>query len=99
MSGAQSRHCSFPDSSQGDERPRRALNHALIDDDFTQRRTHMKTRRLGESGPDVSTLGLGCMGLSHGYGPATDKQQGIALIRAAVDRGVTFFDTAQVYGP
>lgn len=59
----------------------------------------MKTRQLGQSGLNVSSLGLGCMGLSHGYGPATDKQQAIALIRAAVDQGVTFFDTAEVYGP
>ncbi len=47
----------------------------------------------------MSALGLGCMGLSFGYGPATERGQGIALIRAAVERGVTFFDTAQVYGP
>jgi aryl-alcohol dehydrogenase-like predicted oxidoreductase len=59
----------------------------------------MQTRRLGQSGLEVSSLGLGCMGLSHGYGPATDKQQAISLIRAAVDQGVTFFDTAEVYGP
>ncbi|MDH1088294.1 aldo/keto reductase [Pantoea brenneri] len=59
----------------------------------------MQTRKLGQSGLEVSSLGLGCMGLSHGYGPATDKQQAIALIRAAVDQGVTFFDTAEVYGP
>lgn len=59
----------------------------------------MQTRTLGNSGLAVSALGLGCMGLSYGYGPATDKQQAIALIRAAVDRGVTFFDTAEVYGP
>ena len=59
----------------------------------------MKTRRLGNSGLEVSAFGLGCMGLSHGYGPATDRPQAIALIRAAVDRGVTFFDTAEVYGP
>jgi len=59
----------------------------------------MQKRRLGNSHLEVSALGLGCMGLSFGYGPATDKQQGIALIRAAVDRGVTFFDTAEVYGP
>ena len=58
----------------------------------------MQTRRLGD-GLDVSALGLGCMGLSFGYGPPTDRQQAIALIRAAVERGVTFFDTAQVYGP
>src|SRR5256885_2566736 len=59
----------------------------------------MKKRKLGKSGLEVSALGLGCMGLSHGYGPAADKPQAIALIRAAVERGVTFFDTAQVYGP
>jgi len=59
----------------------------------------MQKRRLGNSNLEVSTLGLGCMGLSHGYGPATDKQAAVALIRAAVDRGVTFFDTAQIYGP
>ncbi len=59
----------------------------------------MKSRQLGRSGLHVSALGLGCMGLSHGYGPATDRQQAISLIRAAVERGVTFFDTAEVYGP
>lgn len=59
----------------------------------------MDKRHLGTSGLSVSTLGLGCMGLSHGYGPAVDKNAGIALIRAAVERGVTFFDTAEVYGP
>src|SRR5437762_5870137 len=59
----------------------------------------METRKLGKSGLQVSVLGLGCMGLSFGYGPAVDKQQGITLIRAAVERGITFFDTAEVYGP
>src|SRR3954462_12629340 len=59
----------------------------------------MQTRQLGTSGLEVSALGLGCMGLSYGYGPAVDRQHGISLIRAAVDRGVTFFDTAEVYGP
>ncbi len=59
----------------------------------------MQKRTLGSSGLAVSALGLGCMGLSHAMGPATDKQQAIALIRSAVERGVTFFDTAQVYGP
>ncbi|MFP3606479.1 aldo/keto reductase [Paraburkholderia sp. SIMBA_053] len=59
----------------------------------------MKTRKLGNSQLEVSAIGFGCMGLSHGYGPATDRQAAIALIRAAVDRGVTFFDTAEVYGP
>jgi aryl-alcohol dehydrogenase-like predicted oxidoreductase len=59
----------------------------------------MQKRKLGNSGLEVSALGLGCMGLSFGYGPATDTQTGIALIRAAVERGVTFFDTAEVYGP
>ncbi|MDY1449036.1 aldo/keto reductase [Pseudomonas aeruginosa] len=59
----------------------------------------MQKRTLGNSTLEVSALGLGCMGLSHGYGPATDTGQAVALIRAAVDRGVTFFDTAEVYGP
>jgi aryl-alcohol dehydrogenase-like predicted oxidoreductase len=59
----------------------------------------MQKRKLGKSNLEVSALGLGCMGLSFGLGPAVDKQQGIALIRAAVERGVTFFDTAEVYGP
>src|SRR5437879_9557396 len=59
----------------------------------------MRKRRLGKSNLEVSAMGLGCMGLSFGYGPAVDKQQGISLIRAAVERGVTFFDTAEVYGP
>jgi aryl-alcohol dehydrogenase-like predicted oxidoreductase len=59
----------------------------------------MQKRQLGKSGLEVSALGLGCMGLSFGLGPALERSQGIALIRAAVDRGVTFFDTAEVYGP
>ena len=59
----------------------------------------MQQRQLGKDGLTVSALGLGCMGLSYGYGPATDKQQAIALIREAVERGVTFFDTAEIYGP
>jgi aryl-alcohol dehydrogenase-like predicted oxidoreductase len=59
----------------------------------------MNKRTLGSSGLEVSEIGLGCMGLSHGYGPAVGQQDGIALIRAAVDLGITFFDTAQVYGP
>ena len=59
----------------------------------------MEKRILGKSSLEVSAIGLGCMGLSFGYGPAVDKQTGINLIRAAVERGVTFFDTAEVYGP
>jgi aryl-alcohol dehydrogenase-like predicted oxidoreductase len=59
----------------------------------------MQKRNLGKSNLEVSAIGLGCMGLSFGYGPAVDKQHGISLIRAAVERGVTFFDTAEVYGP
>lgn len=59
----------------------------------------MHKRTLGTSSLEVSSLGLGCMGLSHGYGPATDTQQAISLIRSAVDLGVTFFDTAEFYGP
>ena len=59
----------------------------------------IQKRKLGKSNLEVSAIGLGCMGLSFGLGPAVDKQEGIKLIRAAVDRGVTFFDTAEVYGP
>ena len=59
----------------------------------------MQKRKLGKSNLEVSEIGLGCMGLSFGLGPAVDKQEGISLIRAAVERGVTFFDTAEVYGP
>jgi pyridoxine 4-dehydrogenase len=59
----------------------------------------MQKRVLGKSGLEVSALGLGCMGISFGYGPAADRQDGIAVIRAAYDGGVTFFDTAEVYGP
>jgi aryl-alcohol dehydrogenase-like predicted oxidoreductase len=59
----------------------------------------MQKRKLGKSNLEVSAIGLGCMGLSFGLGPAVEKQQGISLIRAAVERGITFFDTAEVYGP
>jgi len=59
----------------------------------------METRTLGTSGLEVSALGMGCMGLSFGLGPATDKTKGIGVIRAAVERGITFFDTAEAYGP
>ena len=59
----------------------------------------MRTRRLGKTTLEVSTIGLGCMSMSSGYGPPADTQQMIALIRSAVDRGVTFFDTAETYGP
>ena len=59
----------------------------------------MKKRTLGNNGLEVSTLGLGCMGLSFGYGPATEKKDAVQLIRTAYERGVTFFDTAEAYGP
>jgi aryl-alcohol dehydrogenase-like predicted oxidoreductase len=59
----------------------------------------MKKRTLGNSSLEVSTIGLGCMGMTMGYGPAGDKQEMIALIRAAAEQGVTFFDTAEAYGP
>jgi aryl-alcohol dehydrogenase-like predicted oxidoreductase len=59
----------------------------------------MQKRKLGESGLEVSAIGLGCMGMSFGYGPPRDRQEMITLMRAAVERGVTFFDTAEVYGP
>src|SRR5438046_5230111 len=59
----------------------------------------MQRRKLGKSNLEVSAIGLGCMGMSFGYGPAKDKNEMISLIRAAVERGITFFDTAEVYGP
>jgi aryl-alcohol dehydrogenase-like predicted oxidoreductase len=59
----------------------------------------MQKRKLGKSGLEVSAIGLGCMGMSFGFGPAVEKEHGISLMRAAVERGVTFFDTAEVYGP
>ncbi|HPX60897.1 MAG TPA: aldo/keto reductase, partial [Deltaproteobacteria bacterium] len=59
----------------------------------------MQKRKLGNSGLEVSALGLGCMGMSFSYGPPKDKQEMIKLLQAAVDRGVTFFDTAEIYGP
>ncbi|WP_189338281.1 aldo/keto reductase [Paenibacillus sp. IHB B 3084] len=59
----------------------------------------MQKRKLGNSGLEVSAIGLGCMGMSYGYGPASDKKEMISVIREAVERGVTFFDTAEVYGP
>src|SRR6266571_4586730 len=59
----------------------------------------MKKRKLGKSGLEVSAIGLGCMGMSSGYGPPKDKDEMISLIRAAVERSVTFFDTAEIYGP
>src|SRR6266700_832751 len=59
----------------------------------------MQKRKLGKSGLEVSALGLGCMGMSFSYGPPKDKQEMTSLLRAAVERGITFFDTAEVYGP
>src|SRR2546426_11346865 len=59
----------------------------------------MKKGKLGKSNREPPAIGLGCMGLSFGFGPAVDKKEGVSLIRAAVERGVTFFDTAEVYGP
>jgi len=59
----------------------------------------MQKRKLGKSNVEVSALGLGCMGMSYGYGPASDKKDMISVIRSAVELGVTFFDTAETYGP
>src|SRR5690242_15304085 len=59
----------------------------------------MQKRKLGNSGLEVSAIGLGCMGMSFGYGPAGERKEMIALIHAAVENGITFFDTAEVYGP
>ena len=66
---------------------------------MTGRSSKCRSANLEKSNLEVSAIGLGCMGMSFGYGPAVDKQQGISVIRAAVERGVTFFDTAEVYGP
>src|SRR5258708_16023446 len=71
----------------------------IVGDYFLAKEETMKKRKLGKSNLEVSALGLGCMGMSFGLGPAMDKKEGISLIRAAVERGVTFFDTAEVYGP
>lgn len=59
----------------------------------------MQKRKLGKSGLEVSAIGLGCMGMSYAYGPASDRSEMVSLIRKAAERGVTFFDTAEVYGP
>jgi aryl-alcohol dehydrogenase-like predicted oxidoreductase len=75
--------------------PRASFDHG----ERTQQEMTMEKRRLGQTGLEVSAIGFGCMGLSYGYGPATDKQQGIKLIRTAFECGVTFFDTAEAYGP
>src|ERR1700722_696139 len=63
------------------------------------RRHKLQKRKLGNSGLEVSALGLGCMGMSFSYGPPKDKQEMTSVLRAAVERGITFFDTAEVYGP
>jgi diketogulonate reductase-like aldo/keto reductase len=68
-------------------------------DNWVWKEKAMEKRKLGKSNLEVSCLGLGCMGLSFGLGPAVEKQQGISVIRGAVERGITFFDTAEVYGP
>jgi aryl-alcohol dehydrogenase-like predicted oxidoreductase len=70
------------------------LTHTATDQEYA-----MQKRRLGNSPLEVSAVGLGCMGMSFSYLPAPDKREMIALLRAAVERGVTFFDTAEVYGP
>jgi aryl-alcohol dehydrogenase-like predicted oxidoreductase len=80
----------------GAERQRRAIEPSRIDN---SRGETMQKRKLGKSNLEVSALGLGCMGMSFSYGPPADKQEMIALIRSAVERGITFFDTAEVYGP
>src|ERR1700729_3292109 len=87
-----------PDCRLGCARTGEVPVHPPSQTQLPTRRT-MQKRKLGNSSLEVSALGLGCMGLSYGYGPAVDKQQGISLIRAAVERGVTFFDTAEAYGP
>jgi aryl-alcohol dehydrogenase-like predicted oxidoreductase len=92
---------------RGQECPRHTINYGgIVNKVSLIKRKHlnyekgeaMKRRKLGKSNLEVSAIGLGCMGLSFGLGPAVDKKDGIALIRAAVERGITFFDTAEVYG-
>src|SRR5271157_2571983 len=83
----------FDANSQRDFSSIRVTEHQYLEE------SSMQKRKLGKSNLEVSAIGLGCMGLSFAYGPAVDKQQGIALIRAAVEHGVTFFDTAEIYGP
>jgi aryl-alcohol dehydrogenase-like predicted oxidoreductase len=77
------------------------MENAAADEPTPQRlgARQMRTRKLGKHGPEVSALGFGCMGISFSYATSLTKDQGVALIRAAVERGVTFFDTAEVYGP
>src|SRR5256884_9767301 len=74
---------------------REVKDHTAEKSDFRK----MKKRKLGKSRLEVSAIGLGCMGMSFGYGPPKDKQEMISLLRKAVELGVTFFDTAEVYGP
>src|SRR5437870_4202837 len=76
-------------ATQAGERPLR----------WSHEEIHMKKRRLGRSNLEVSALGLGCMGMTFAYGPPADRKEMITLLRSAVERGVTFFDTAEVYGP
>src|SRR3989442_722422 len=66
---------------------------------FASKEKLVKKRKLGKRGLEVSAIGFGCMGMSMSYGPAGDRQEMISLLRTAVERGVTFFDTAEVYGP
>jgi aryl-alcohol dehydrogenase-like predicted oxidoreductase len=73
----------------------RKINNNLVN----QKKHSMQTRKLGKNGPEVSSLGLGCMGMSFGYGTIADKKEMIGMIRKAVESGITFFDTAEVYGP
>src|SRR6202167_5405557 len=75
------------------------LDLSLGDERTTPKGETMQKRKLGNGNLEVSALGLGCMGMSVGYGPAGDKEEMISLIRTAVERGITFFDTAEVYGP
>src|SRR5467141_527129 len=75
------------------------LDLSLGDERNTPKGETMQKRKLGNGNLEVSAIGLGCMGMSFNLGPAMDKKDGISLIRAAVERGVTFFDTAEVYGP
>src|SRR6267154_3643601 len=78
---------------------RRYYDPVIVDYGLTLEGETMQKRKLGNSNLEVSALGLGCMGMSFGYGPAADTREMISLIRSAVERGITFFDTAEAYGP
>src|SRR3989454_3708474 len=95
------RSCHLPERRQNYEISATNNTKADREKDFQLKKkdSNMQKRKLGKSNLEVSAIGLGCMGMSFSYGPPKDKQEMTALLRAAVERGITFFDTAEVYGP